>query len=65
MTVMTILIAWASLSVGIVMGAMWRSLCEKQSRSNIPIPDDSLTMHRLSLESQPLRHRQGRQRPAC
>jgi hypothetical protein len=64
MTVMTILIAWASLSVGIVMGAMWRSLCEKQSRSNIEIPD-SLTMHRLSLEPQPLRHRQGRQRPAC
>jgi hypothetical protein len=29
---MTILIAWASLSVGIVLGAAWRALCEKQSR---------------------------------
>ena len=48
MTVMTILIAWASLSVGIVMGAMWRSLCEKQSRNNIEIPDDTLTMHPVS-----------------
>jgi hypothetical protein len=48
-----------------VMGAMWRSLCETQSRSKIEIPADSLTMHRLSLEPQPLRHRQGRQRPAC
>jgi hypothetical protein len=29
---MTVLIAWASLSVGIVLGAAWRALCEKQSR---------------------------------
>ncbi len=29
---MTILIAWVSLSVGIVVGAAWRALCEKQSR---------------------------------
>jgi hypothetical protein len=29
---MTILIAWGALSVGIVMGALWKSLCEKQYR---------------------------------
>lgn len=29
---MTVLIAWASLSVGIVLGAAWRALCERQSR---------------------------------
>lgn len=65
MTVMTILIAWASLSVGIVIGAMWRSVCEKQSQSNIDIPADSIASHRLSLEPLHLRHRQERQRPAC
>jgi hypothetical protein len=32
---MTVLIAWAALSVGIVMGAAWRALCEKQSRFKI------------------------------
>ena len=47
---MTVLIAWASLSVGIVMGAMWRSLCEKQSRSNTHIGDGSVNWHRLSPE---------------
>jgi hypothetical protein len=56
---MTVLIAWGSLSVGIVMGAMWRSLCEKQSRSHPDIGDGSLNLHRLSLEPQ---HRPEKQR---
>jgi hypothetical protein len=60
---MTFLIAWGSLSVGIVIGAMWRSLCEKQSRSNTDIGDGSLNLHRLTLEPQHSRDRQ--QRPAC
>jgi hypothetical protein len=47
---MTVLIAWASLSVGIVIGAMWRSLCEKQSRRNTGIEDGSVILHRLSAE---------------
>ncbi|MFL6426948.1 MAG: hypothetical protein ACJ71S_01805 [Acidobacteriaceae bacterium] len=54
---MTVLIAWASLSVGIVMGAMWRSLCEKQSRSDT-IGDGSLDWHRLGLEQQQWQVRQ-------
>jgi hypothetical protein len=56
---MTVLIAWGSLSVGIVMGAMWRSLCEKQSRSHPDIGDGSLNLHRLSLEPH---HRSEKQR---
>jgi hypothetical protein len=48
MTVMTILIAWASLSVGIVIGAMWKSLCERQSLSNIP--EANVKLHRLASE---------------
>ena len=61
---MTVLIAWGSLSVGIVMGAMWRSLFEKQSRSHPDIADGSVNLHHLTLEPQ---HRQERQqqRPAC
>jgi hypothetical protein len=47
MTVMTVLIAWASLSVGIVIGAMWKSLCERQSLSNIP---DANVKHCLASE---------------
>jgi hypothetical protein len=61
---MTVLIAWGSLSVGIVMGAMWRSLFEKQSRSHTDIGDGSLNLHRLTLEPQNQRERQ-QQRPAC
>lgn len=49
---MTVLIAWGSLSVGIVMGAMWRSLCEKQSSRNTNLYGDSANWHRLDLESQ-------------
>ena len=56
---MTVLIAWGSLSVGIVMGAMWKSLCEKQSHSHPDIGDGSLNLHRLSLEPQ---HRPEKQR---
>ena len=40
---MTVLIAWASLSVGIIMGALWRSLCETQSRSKSSYRVDSST----------------------
>jgi hypothetical protein len=29
---MTVLIAWGALSVGIVIGTMWRSICENQSK---------------------------------
>ena len=60
---MTVLIAWGSLSVGIVIGAMWRSLCEKQSRSDLVIEDASLPLHRLTLEPQP-RYSERRRR-AC
>jgi hypothetical protein len=60
---MTVLIAWGSLSVGIVIGAMWRSLCEKQSRSGLGIEDGSLPLHRLTLEP-PSRYSE-QHRPAC
>jgi hypothetical protein len=49
---MTILIGWASLSVGIVMGAMWRSLCEKQPQKDATIGSGSFNWHRLGLEQQ-------------
>ena len=49
---MTVLIAWGSLSVGIVMGAVWRSLCEKQSSRNTNLYDGSANWHRLDLEPQ-------------
>ena len=49
---MTVLIAWGSLSVGIVIGAMWRSLCEKQSRKNTNIYDGSANWHRMDLNPQ-------------
>jgi hypothetical protein len=44
---MTVLIAWGSLSIGIVIGAMWNSLCEKQSRRHTNIYDGSVNLHRL------------------
>jgi hypothetical protein len=47
---MTVLIAWVSLSVGIVMGAAWRSLCEKQSRRHTSLADGSMMLHQLNLE---------------
>ena len=49
---MTVLIAWGSLSVGIVMGAVWRSLCEKQSSHNTNLYDHNANWHRLDLERQ-------------
>jgi hypothetical protein len=45
---MTVLIAWTSLSVGIVIGAAWRSLCEKQSRRNTSLADGSMMLYRLN-----------------
>jgi hypothetical protein len=48
---MTVLIAWGSLSIGIVIGAMWRSLCEKQSRRNTNLYDGSANWHRLDLNT--------------
>lgn len=62
---MTVLIAWGSLSVGIVIGAMWRSLCEKQSRSKTNLHDGSLILHRLTMETQPQHGRRAQQWPAC
>lgn len=47
---MTVLIAWVSLSAGIVMGATWRALSEKQSRRNTSLADGSMMLHRLPLE---------------
>ncbi len=47
---MTVLIAWASLAVGIVIGATWRSLCEKQSRRRTSLADGSIMLHRLNPE---------------
>jgi hypothetical protein len=47
---MTVLIAWGALSVGIVIGAMWRSICEKQSKDIPDIGDDIGKVIRLSAE---------------
>jgi hypothetical protein len=49
---MTVLIVWGSLSIGIVIGAMWRSLCEKQSRRVTNLYDGSANLHRLDLNPQ-------------
>jgi hypothetical protein len=57
---MTVLIAWGSLSVGIVMGAMWRSLCERQSRSKTDMLDGSLNLHRLSVSPDRWQRQHGR-----
>ena len=61
---MTVLIAWASLSVGIVMGAAWRSLCEKQSRRHTSLVDGSMMLHRLNLQPQHQQRRTDQRRPA-
>jgi hypothetical protein len=45
---MTVLIAWGALSVGIVIGAMWRSICEKQSKDIPEIEDGIRKVIRLS-----------------
>jgi hypothetical protein len=44
----TILIAWASLSIGIVMGAMWKSLCECESQRGSDVDDGNMKLPRLS-----------------
>jgi hypothetical protein len=54
---MTILIAWASLSVGAVIGAMWKSLCETQSQ---PRPDIDAIMKLPRLSSEPDNWRRAR-----
>jgi hypothetical protein len=65
----TVLIAWAALSVGIVIGAAWRSLCEKQLRSDTSLPEGStmpppLPVTRRSWDCQ-LDRADARRRPAC
>jgi hypothetical protein len=57
---MTVLIAWGSLSIGIVIGAMWRSLCEKQSRRVTNLYDGSANWHRLNLNPQEWQAEHGR-----
>jgi hypothetical protein len=57
---MTVLIAWGSLSIGIVIGAMWTSLCEKQSRRHTDIYDGSVNWHRLDLQPQGWQAEHGR-----
>jgi hypothetical protein len=61
---MTVLIAWASLSVGIVIGAAWRSLCEKQSSRDTSLWDGNMMLHRLDLQPQLQRRRTDQRRPA-
>jgi hypothetical protein len=64
---MTVLIAWTSLAIGIVIGAAWRSLCEKQSRRNTNLADGSMMLHRLNAMNwhrQPDRAEARKQRPA-
>lgn len=66
---MTVLIAWGSLSVGIVIGAMWRSLCENQSGHNsTDIVDGSLNLQRFISKPDPWPSQhsrvEGRKRPA-
>ena len=56
---MTVLIAWASLSIGVVIGATWSALCEKQSRRHTSLADGSVMLHRLD------RVEAKRHRPAC
>lgn len=56
---MTLLIAWTSLAIGIVIGAAWRSLCEKQSRRNTSLADGSIMLHRLNTELLNWRHQPG------
>jgi hypothetical protein len=58
---MTVLIAWGSLSIGIVIGAMWRSLCEKQSRRVTNLYDGSANLHRLDLNPQEWQAGHGRE----
>ena len=47
---MTVLIAWGALSIGVVIGAMWRSICEKQSKDIPKIGDGLGNLIRLNAE---------------
>jgi hypothetical protein len=47
---MTVLIAWGALSVGVVIGAIWRSVCENQSKDIPEIGDDIRNVIRLTAE---------------
>jgi hypothetical protein len=47
---MTVLIAWGALSIGVVIGAMWRSICENQSKDIPEIGDGVGNLIRLSAE---------------
>lgn len=67
---MTVLIAWASLSIGVVIGATWNALCEKQSRRHTSLADGSMMLDRLQLEPRSWHRRLDRaeakrHRPAC
>ena len=47
---MTVLIAWGALSIGVVIGAMWRSICENQSKDIPEIGNSIGNVIRLSAE---------------
>ena len=47
---MTVLIAWGALSIGVVIGAMWRSICEHQSKDIPEIGNGSGSLIRISAE---------------
>ena len=47
---MTVLIAWWALSIGVVIGAMWRSICENQSKDIPEIGDGIGNVIRLNAE---------------
>jgi hypothetical protein len=65
---MTILIAWGALSVGIVIGAMWRSICENQSKDIPEIGDGNQDVIWMSAEADRRQYRHSgmkdRRRPA-
>jgi hypothetical protein len=45
---MIVLAAWISLSAGIVIGALWKSFCEQQSRRRTNL-DDNMDLHPLGI----------------
>ena len=65
---MTVLIAWGALSIGIVIGAMWRSICENQSKDIPEIGDGIRNVIRLNAEPDRRRYQhsgmEGRRRHA-
>jgi hypothetical protein len=48
---MTVLIAWGALSIGVVIGAMWRSICEHQSKDIPEIGNGIGNVIRLTAEA--------------